>query len=436
MRPFLGTLAALAVLALAACATPPGPHATVPVELFDDTLFGPPTEPVGADRIFALSADMRRYVQTDMAPLVRRHGAQGALVEALYGNGQLKLEYESAVTRSAAEAFEARSGNCLSLVIMTAAFARELGLQVRYQSAYLEETWSRRGSLLLKSGHVNISLGQRIGDHTASAIQYSTTIDFLPPDELRTLKTVEIRESLIVAMFMNNRSVEALVQGRLDDAYAWAREAVRADPWFLAAHNTLGVVYLRRGALARAGAAFEHVLAADPKHTRALANLAEVASRAGRDDEAARSRAPGATRAGAAAALLQPRDGRDAARGLPGGARPVRAGSGAGRRDGRRPLLARRGALPARRYRARNARTVAGRGGERLAQRARPLLRETRLAARAARALSATLGARVVARRRRAHELNIESRAYRINFPAERRQTSFVVCSCGRSGWH
>jgi tetratricopeptide (TPR) repeat protein len=291
MRPFLGTLAALAVLALAACATPPGPHATVPVELFDDTLFGPPTEPVGADRIFALSADMRRYVQTDMAPLVRRHGAQGALVEALYGNGQLKLEYESAVTRSAAEAFEARSGNCLSLVIMTAAFARELGLQVRYQSAYLEETWSRRGSLLLKSGHVNISLGQRIGDHTASAIQYSTTIDFLPPDELRTLKTVEIRESLIVAMFMNNRSVEALVQGRLDDAYAWAREAVRADPWFLAAHNTLGVVYLRRGALARAGAAFEHVLAADPTHTRALANLAEVASRAGRDDEAARLRA-------------------------------------------------------------------------------------------------------------------------------------------------
>ena len=290
MRRFLGTLAALAVLALAACATPPGPHATVPVELFDDTLFGPPTEPVGADRIFALSADMRRYMQTDMAPLVRRLGAQGALVEALYGNGQLKLEYESAVTRSAAEAFEARSGNCLSLVIMTAAFARELGLQVRYQSAYLEESWSRRGSLLLKSGHVNISLGQRIGDHTASAIQYSTTIDFLPPDELRTLKTVEIRESLVVAMFMNNRSVEALVQGRLDDAYAWAREAVRADPWFLAAQNTLGVVYLRRGALARAGAAFEHVLAADPGHTRALANLAEVASRAGRADEAARLR--------------------------------------------------------------------------------------------------------------------------------------------------
>jgi len=174
---------------------------------------------------------------------------------------------------------------------MTAAFARELGLQVRYQSAYLEETWTRRGDLLLKSGHVNITLGQRIGDRTASPLQFSMTIDFLPPEELRNLKTIEVRESLIVAMFMNNRSVEALVQGRLDDAYAWAREAVRADPWFLAAQNTLGVVYLRRGALAQANTVFEYVLAADPEDTRALSNLAEVATREGRDDRAARLRA-------------------------------------------------------------------------------------------------------------------------------------------------
>lgn len=291
MRSTLATLIAAAGLALAACATPPAQHPAAPEAMFDDALFGTPTEPVGADRIFTLSADMRRYAQTEMTPLIRKHGAQGALVEALYHNGQLKLEYESAVTRTAAEAFEARAGNCLSLVIMTAAFARELGLQVRYQSAYLEEAWSRKGSLLLKSGHVNITLGKRLADHGLSPFPYGLTIDFLPQEEVRNLKTVEIPESLVVAMFMNNRAVEAIVQGRLDDAYGWAREAVRADPSFLGAQNTLGVVYLRRGALAQAGAVFEHVLEADPKHTRALANLVEVASRAGRDDEAARLRA-------------------------------------------------------------------------------------------------------------------------------------------------
>jgi tetratricopeptide (TPR) repeat protein len=290
-RLLLTAVVATSAFLLAACATPPALRTATPTELFDDALFGAPTEPVGAERIFTLSADMRRYAQTEMTPQIRKHGAQGALVEALYRNGQLKLEYESAVTRNAAEAFEARAGNCLSLVIMTAAFARELGLQVRYQSAYLEEAWSRKGSLLLKSGHVNITLGKRLADHGLSPFPYGLTIDFLPQEEVRNLKTIEIPESLVVAMFMNNRSVEALVQGRLDDAYALAREAVRADPSFLAAQNTLGVVYLRRGALAQAGAVFEHVLEAEQKDTRALANLAEVASRAGRGDEAVRLRA-------------------------------------------------------------------------------------------------------------------------------------------------
>ena len=291
MRVVLRSLIAAAGLALAACATPSAQRPPAPEAMFADALFGPPTEPVDGDRIFTLSAEMRRYAQTEMAPLMRKHGAQGALVEALYRNGQLKLEYESAVTRNAAEAFEARAGNCLSLVIMTAAFAREFGLQVRYQSAYLEEAWSRKGNLLLKSGHVNITLGKRLADHGLNPFPYALTIDFLPQQEVRNLKTIEIPESLVVAMFMNNRAVEAIVQGRLDDAYAWAREAIRTEPSFPGAQNTLGVVYLRRGALAQAGAVFAHVLAAEPKDTRALANLAEVASREGRGDEAALLRA-------------------------------------------------------------------------------------------------------------------------------------------------
>jgi tetratricopeptide (TPR) repeat protein len=267
-------------IVLGGCASTAALRADVPTALFDDALFGPPTEPIDRARIFAVNEEMRRYAQAEVTPLIRKLGAQRALTETLYGAGRLKLEYDSEVTRTAAEAFDARAGNCLSLVIMTAAFARELGLAVRYQSAYLEETWSRRGSLLLKSGHVNITLGERIGESGLRMAPTLLTVDFFPPDELRELKTVEISESVIVAMFMNNRAVEALAQDRLDDAYAWAREAVRADASFIAAQNTLGVVYLRRGALAQAGAAFEHVLKADPSEPSALANFAQVASRA------------------------------------------------------------------------------------------------------------------------------------------------------------
>src|SRR5262249_17386985 len=160
----------------------------------------------------------------------KRLGRQQALTEALYHHQQLKLEYDSAMTRNAAQAFDAREGNCLSLVIMTAAFAKELGLQVVYQSAFLEETWSRSGDLVLRSGRANITLGPRNVDYRYSVDNRSVTIDFLSPDSLRGLRTREIDESTVVAMFMNSRAAEALVQGRIDDAYAWARESIRKDP--------------------------------------------------------------------------------------------------------------------------------------------------------------------------------------------------------------
>ena len=77
-------------------------------------------------------------------------GAQGrekALVQALYAKGELKLDYDTELTRNAAEAFAARSGNCLSLVIMTGAFANAMNLKVTYQQVATEDMWSRSGDM-------------------------------------------------------------------------------------------------------------------------------------------------------------------------------------------------------------------------------------------------------------------------------------------------
>jgi tetratricopeptide (TPR) repeat protein len=281
LRPLL----TVAIVSLAACATPQ-PPAPPPETFLHDELFGPPTVRVSGDEIFVLSDAMQRYLRTEIATQTRILGAQGGLVEAVYNKAQLKLEYDSSFTRNAAEAFEARAGNCLSLVVMTAAFAKVLGLQVRYQSAYLEEAWSRSGDLLLRAGHVNVTLGPKLQDR-ASPLSRSVTIDFLPEEQLRTLRTREVSEQTIVAMYMNNRAVEALMRGMLDDAYAWTRASLRQSPDFLSAHNTLGIVYARSGHLDHAATAFQHVLRNDPAHTRAIANLADVYTKQGRNDDAA-----------------------------------------------------------------------------------------------------------------------------------------------------
>ena len=213
---------------LAACASGPSPQDAE--QLFNDRLFQPASVRIDAADVFALTPAMKAYLEGDVARLARVRGRQRALFDALYERSQLKLEYDAAMTRNASEAFEARAGNCLSLVIMTAAFAKEMGFIVRYQNVFTDETWSRSGDYYLSIGHVNLSLVRKRGEDPLIRNDSDTmTIDFLPPADLRGARTWVIEEPTIVAMYMNNRAVEALTAGHMDDAYWWAREAIVHD---------------------------------------------------------------------------------------------------------------------------------------------------------------------------------------------------------------
>jgi thioredoxin-like negative regulator of GroEL len=266
---------------LGACAHTP--VAQRPEQLFSDHLFAAPSERISADDVFALSDEMQRYLETEMAGPLLTKGLHKGLIDALYSNNQLRLEYDAAITRNAPQAFEARSGNCLSLVIMTAAFAKALGLSVQYQSAFVEPAWSRVGGMHFLSGHVNLTLGGRsTGARTIYDAGELMTIDFLPPEELRGLRTWVIAEETIVAMYMNNRAAESLARGQLNDAYWWARAAIAQDPAFLSAYNTLGVIYLRHGDWPEAERVLGHVLEREPGNPQALSNLALVLEKLGR----------------------------------------------------------------------------------------------------------------------------------------------------------
>ncbi len=291
MRSLLSLLTAALLSTLAACAG----TATVvapPPGLFHDELFAAPDEPVSTADVFTVSETMRRYLAEDIAGQLRSKGLQTGLVEALYAQQQLKIDYDTALTKNAAETFAARSGNCLSLVIMTAAFAKELKLPFHYGSALLDDTWSRDGDLLFASGHVNVTIGRRLLDAGTTRDLSPLTVDFLPAEEIKRMRRREIGEDTVLAMYANNHAAEALARGRLDAGYAWAREALRHDPAFASAWNTLGVVYLRRGDAAAAAPVFEHVLSFDGRNTRALSNLAESYARQGlaADAEVARRR--------------------------------------------------------------------------------------------------------------------------------------------------
>jgi Tfp pilus assembly protein PilF len=279
-------LAAAVLCLLSGCAAtsvePPRP------QFFKDALFAPPRERIDPAEVFAASPAMRRYLRVEIRDQLESRGRQQGLFDALYSRNQLRLDYDSAVTRTAREAFDARAGNCLSLVLMTAALAKELGLEVRYQRVFADDAWSRVGELHVASSHVNVTLGRKSGDPRALFSERNLlTIDFMQTRRGRPYRAFAIREATVVAMYMNNRAAEALAAGRVDDAYWWARAAVGQAPAFFAAWNTLGVIYRHRGHLREAEAVLSYILEREPANTSAMSNLALVLGESGHPREAA-----------------------------------------------------------------------------------------------------------------------------------------------------
>jgi Tfp pilus assembly protein PilF len=280
-------LVALICASLAACAQL-APPALAPsaAHLLQDALFAPASAPIEKDALFALNDNMRQFAKLHLAAIHLKDDPRQALLLALR-QSSLRLNYDAATTRNASEAFEARAGNCLSLVIMTAAFAKHLNLPLSFQSVRTDELYSRLGDLTLASGHVNMVL-QRLPARASFSQARSTDllVDFLPPEELRGQLTRPLSETALVAMYLNNRAAEHLAAGKLDAAYHWAREALLHDPSFTGSMNTLAVVYLRVQQPALAQVTLQHLLTLEPDNTAALSNLVLALRRQGEAEKA------------------------------------------------------------------------------------------------------------------------------------------------------
>ncbi|MGZ3182712.1 MAG: tetratricopeptide repeat protein [Telluria sp.] len=278
----------ISALLLGGCATSPiiaTPHTA---ELVDDSPFQPATIDTSTDKLFALSPAMKAYMQTeDFRGYLRNAGLEVGLVQALYDPKALQLSYDTSVTRNAAETFDRKAGNCLSLAIMTAAFAKELGLTVHYQMVMIDETWTRSQQLYMSNMHVNLV----IGHYAANTMTFNDghgalIVDFLPAEDVRGFRVQQISDSVIVGMYLNNRAVEELSDGHVDNAYWLARKAVLEHPQFPASMNTLGVIYTRKHEPQLAERAFRMALEREPKNLSVMYNLLALMKEEGRTQEA------------------------------------------------------------------------------------------------------------------------------------------------------
>jgi len=265
------------VLLTSACTTTPifAPPPDV-TTLFHDDLFKPASIHIDPDDALAITPAMEEYAQTKLrfSPgRVDTEDRRVALVSAMYKKGELKLDYDATQTLTAAQAFESKRGNCLSLVLLTAVMAKQVGLPMHFQSVIGTTDWQKSDYFFMSVGHVNLaleSIPNQFELHTFSP--YSVVVDFLPPDKAYVLDTIEISEQTVLAMFANNRAVETMIQGNVDDAYWWARAAILEDQKYVNAYLTLGVIYRSLHRSDYAESVLEAIAKYEPNNTTMLTN--------------------------------------------------------------------------------------------------------------------------------------------------------------------
>lgn len=235
--------------------------------------------PTASDEVDLLRLDlpMARFLVKNVASKLDPEARAQALIDAILDKKKLGISYDDRGTKTAAETFRSRSGNCLSFTVLFVAMARHLGLNAYFEEVGEVMSWDRRGDLILRNHHMLAEVEVENGH---------MQVDFLPGGEKRYRELRRVGESRVLAHYYNNLGVEHLADGDAEKALAYFEQSVAADDTFSHAWTNLGVAYRHLGDFERAEASHLRALEAEADEPTALTNLASLYLAEGRREEA------------------------------------------------------------------------------------------------------------------------------------------------------
>ncbi|WP_076407417.1 lipopolysaccharide assembly protein LapB [Shewanella sp. UCD-KL12] len=195
------------------------------------------------------------------------------------------FEYQDNVTRTAAQTYGDRAGNCMSLVLLTAAIAREVGVDVEFQDIEVPPVWDKQGNFYLINGHVNLRLLPRSSTDTVFITKKAIQVDFMPERAVRAYRKIKVDKDTVLAMYYNNVAAESLVIGEYDKAYALLKLGIKQKANYVPALNTLAVLYRYKGLDDQAELLYKLALDMSADNMNALYNYAILLGSQDRLDE-------------------------------------------------------------------------------------------------------------------------------------------------------
>ena len=283
------TIAVLLLLFLQACSASPEPKKINDIsQYFYDEHFDIVTGLPPAESLLRLPDSAKREVyrqfrrattlnHNDILP----HEWLANYIDAENGG----FEYRDYRTRTAAHTYGDRAGNCMSLVLLTAALADVVGVDVEFQDIEVPPVWDKQGNFYLINGHVNLRLIPRTRSDRIFVSKRAIQIDFLPERAVRGYNKIRVDKQTVLAMFYNNVAAESLVLGDYDRAYGLLKLGLQQQADYVPALNTLAVLYRYKGLEQQAEILYKLALSVNDHNMNALYNYAILLGSQGRLDE-------------------------------------------------------------------------------------------------------------------------------------------------------
>jgi tetratricopeptide (TPR) repeat protein len=277
-------------LGLAGCAAPgivPGPTPDA-IPWLDKTFSDEPaTVTVGKEELFQLDPALQARLRDANLDGLGTQQKLKHILALIFGADLRGFHYAAGRSTIAAETWQRKSGDCLSLTVLTYSVARALQMPTQMQEVRVPLLFDRRGQLDVVNQHVNVLF--RPGSHRTpeEAAPRDIVIDF-EPEFASNRPGKPLSEDAILARYYNNVATEHLVAGRRAMAYAHFKAAILADPSFAASYGNLAVLYRGAGRLREAEQLLvQAVKLSDPPDVP-LHTLTELLTAQGRTAEAQR----------------------------------------------------------------------------------------------------------------------------------------------------
>lgn len=197
------------------------------------------------DDIFGLTAEQQReflaYFNAPQQQSIAKHKRiYHFLSEHLSGFTYQGENY------TASQAYATKSGNCISLAVLTKALADLVGVKIEFQTIVSAPVYNIESDFMLSSDHVRTFLydpdfNKEI--NTTYLTKPAIVIDYLPTST--DITGPRVSEHTFIAMFYRNLAADAVLQGNYTQALAILRTALDYAPTYAAVINLVAVIHRR-----------------------------------------------------------------------------------------------------------------------------------------------------------------------------------------------